>query len=350
MAELLLAGVTHYPPLAGIDDEMAGIHRRMLADPDVPEHEKNPANWPAAQRAEWGDDEARSAAADHRRLLRAGFATVRAEIERFDPDAILIWGDDQYENFTEDLIPPYALLAYDDLVARPWIKRLAPNAWGEPADAEFEVRGHPELARWLAGNLLDNGIDVSYAYRPRNHPDLAHAFLNAILFLDYDREGFPWPVVAMPVNCYGRRVISARGTWKPLGEELVLDPPSPSPSRLMDVGGAVARALQASPWRVVLLASSSWSHAFLVDHNYRLRPDIPADRRLYDALVAGEFGTWAETPLSSVEHAGQQEVLNWWCLAGAARQLDLGGPAWSTFIETQCFNSNKVFATWEPVG
>lgn len=347
MAELMLAGVTHYPPLAGVDDDMAGIHRRMLADPDVPPELADPSRWPAEQRAEWGDDEARSAAAVHRALLREGFARVRAEIEAFEPDAVLIWGDDQYENFKEDLIPPFALLAYEDLKARPWAERRSANAWGEPADFEFAVNGHPDLARALTEGLLDAGIDVAYAYTQRHHPDLAHAFLNALLFLDYDRVGFPWPVVAMPINCYGRRVISARGTWKPLGEELVLDPPAPRPSRLMDVGGAVARYLQDSPWRVVLLASSSWSHAFLVDHNYRLRPDIPADRRLYEALVEGDFATWEQTTLAEVEHAGQHEVLNWWCLAGAARELGLGGPAWSTFVETQCFNSNKVFATWE---
>ncbi len=346
VAELLLAGVTHYPPLAGTDDDMAGIHRRMLADPDLPPAEGDPANWPAAQREEWGDDEGRSSAAHHRAALVDGFTSVRKTIEDFEPDAVLIWGDDQYENFREDLIPPYAILAYDDLIARPWASRTRPNVWDEPADTEYPVAGHPTMARHLAEALLDDGIDVAYAYRPRHHPDLAHAFLNAILFLDYDRQGFGWPVVAMPINCYGRKVISAQGSWKPLGERLVLDPPAPRPDRLMDVGAAVARTLQESPWRVVILASSSWSHAFLVDHNYRLRPDTEADRRLYDALVTGDFQTWADTPLSSVEYAGQQEILNWWPLMGAARELGVGGPAWSTFVETHCFNSNKVFATW----
>jgi hypothetical protein len=349
VAELLLAGVTHYPPLAGIDDDMAGIHRRMLADPDVPPEAADPANWPDDQRTEWGDDEARSSAAHHRALLREGFTRVRAAIEDFEPDAVVIWGDDQYENFKQDLIPPFAVLAYNDLVAHPWAHRSAPNAWGEPAEFGYPVKGHPQLGRALAEALLEDGVDVAYAYEPLHHPDLAHAFLNAVLFLDYDRVGFPWPVVAMPINCYGRRVICAQGSWRPLGAELALDPPAPRPRRLMDVGGAVARALRDSPWRVVLLASSSWSHAFLVDHNYRLRPDIPADRRLYDALVAGDFATWEHTPLADVEHAGQHEVLNWWCLAGAARELGAGGPSWHTFVETQCFNSNKVFATWEPV-
>jgi hypothetical protein len=346
MAEVQLLGVTHYPPLTGRDDDMAGIHRHLLTDPAVPEEARAVAGWPVEQQAEWGEDEGRHSAPAHRARLVAGFEKVRAALEEFKPDAVLIWGDDQYENFREDLIPPYALLAYDDLDARPWQHRNRPNAWDEPADTAFRVKGHPELARWLATALLEDGVDVAYAYKPLHHADLAHAFLNAILYLDYHREGFPWPVVAMPINCYGRRVISANGMWKPFGTPMVDDPPAPAPRRLMDVGAAVARALRRSPWRVTLLASSSWSHAFLVDHTWRLRPDTDADRRLYDALAAGDFATWERTPLADVEHAGQQEVLNWFCLMGAARELGHTAPAWSTFVQTWVFNSNKVFAVW----
>src|SRR4051812_16198308 len=117
MAELLLTGVTHYPPLALRDEDMAGIGRRLLADPAVPAAAKDPANWPAGMRAEWGDDEARASAAAHRAQLLGGFEKVRAALEDFQPDLILMWGDDQYENFREDLIPPYALLAYDRVEA-----------------------------------------------------------------------------------------------------------------------------------------------------------------------------------------------------------------------------------------
>ena len=59
-----------------------------------------------------------------------------------------------------------------------------------------------------------------------------------------------------------------------------LDPPAPTPRRLFDLGAAVARIMSASPWRVALLASSGWSHAFLTEKTHFLYPDTPADRRL----------------------------------------------------------------------
>jgi hypothetical protein len=348
VAEIQLLGMTHYPPFGWADDSMAGLMQMLLADPGIPAAAKDPAGWPEPMRVEWGDDRGATAAAGHRASLIAGFDRIRAELDSFDPDVIVVWGDDQYENFREDLIPPYAVLAYPDRDIRPYDTRTAKafrSYWDEPADTVVTIKGRPDIARQLTSDLLDEGFDVPYAYCPAHDEHLPHAFLNTVLFLDHDRRGFPWPLVCMPINCYGRRVVAAQGGWRPFGTELELDPPSPPPWRLMDLGSAVARLLRASPWRVALVASSSWSHAFLTDHTWRLRPDTTADRQLYDAMVAGDFKRWEATTTAEIEHGGQQEVLNWFALLGAARQLG-AELTWSTFVETWVFNSNKVFAVW----
>ncbi|MBL8673827.1 MAG: hypothetical protein JNL07_02985 [Rhodospirillales bacterium] len=351
MAEILALGLTHYPPLCGSDDDMAGILRWTLQDPAIPPALKDPANWPDAMRREWGDD---GAAAAHRAALVGGFARVRAALDAFAPDVVLIWGDDQYENFREDVIPPFTVCAYPDMVVRPWADakdssamRGKANVWGEGPDHAFTLRGRPDIARHLATGLLESGIDVAYAYKPLHHHGVAHAFLNAVLFLDYGRRGFDHPVVTFPLNCYGRRVISCKGFLTRMGDPVEFDPPSPSPRRFMEMGAAAARVLRASPWRVALVASSSWSHAFLCDKTHRLRPDTPADRHLYDALRAGDFDAWRRTSLREVEDAGQQEVLNWFALMGAVEALG-ARLDWSDWVETSIFNSNKVFAAYHP--
>ena len=131
-----------------------------------------------------------------------------------------------------------------------------------------------------------------------------------------------------------------------MGREVDFDPPSPSPRRFMDLGAATALALRDSPYRVALVASSSWSHAFLVDGSWRLRPDTPRDRRLYAAMIERDYDQWRSTSLKDVEDAGQQEVLNWWPLLGAMEALG-ARLEWSEFVETHVFNSNKVFAIFE---
>ena len=66
-------------------------------------------------RTEWGNDEGVSSAARHRERLVGAMMKTRAALDAFKPDFVLIWGDDQYENFKEDIIPPYCVNAYEKL-------------------------------------------------------------------------------------------------------------------------------------------------------------------------------------------------------------------------------------------
>ena len=353
MAEILGLGMTHYPPLASRDEKMAEILRLTLRDPGLPEALRKPAGWPEPMRREYGDDGGTSSAARHREALLQGLRTVRRTLDDFAPDFVLVWGDDQYENFRETVIPPFCVLAYESVTSRPWERTppfLGPNVWDEPPESEVTIRGHRAAAKALVTWLLEQDFDVSYAYEPLHHPDLPHSFLNTVLFLDYDRRGFPYRVVPFQVNCYGRRVISARGFMASLANPLTserLDPPSPSPRRCFELGRACARALSASPWRVAVVASSSWSHAFLTLKHHYLHPDVPADRALYEALARGDWARWRDTSLDAVEASGQHEMLNWFVLAGAMAELGRK-PAHSNFIETWVFNSNKCFAVFPP--
>lgn len=354
MGDILGLGVTHYPPLITPDEDRAFPLRRTLARDDrVPPAMHDPQNWPAPMREEYGADEGLAAARRHRERLVAGFRKVREELDAFRPDMVLIWGDDQYENFREDIIPPFCVLAYDQMTCRPFTNRDGSprrNVWNEPADTPFTYEGHPVAARYLTGKLLEDGIDMAYAYKPLHDPGLAHAFINTLLYLDYDRQGFPYPVVPFAINCYGSRVIRNRGGALPgkvNGHELDADPPGPSPKRCLEVGAATARVLLDSPWRVALIASSSWSHGFLTDKHHWLWPDVEADRQRFEELRSANYGAWRNISTAAIEASGQQELLNWMCLAGAMEVLDRK-PDIVDYVETYIFNSSKCLAVFRP--
>jgi hypothetical protein len=349
MAEILGIGTTHYPGATGPAENMSGIVRAVLADPGLPEKYRDRANWPAQMREEYGDDEGRSAGERHQAALKSHFRRAREELERFNPDVVIIFGDDQYENFKEGIIPPFCVQAYEEVVFHPFAHARGTNVWGEGPEKEFRVKGHRQAGKFLARRLIEQNIDTPYAYQPL-HDELSHAFANTILFLDWERKGFPWAVIPFQINCYGSRVIYQQGGRAPLGKvvnEGDLDPPSPSPARCMQVGAAIARAMSESPWKTALIASSSWSHAFLTDKNYQLHPDVPADRRLFNALTAGDYETWRNTSLDSFVESGQQEMLNWAVLAGAMDQLGRK-PDVCEFVETWVCNSDKIFAVFRP--
>ena len=353
-------GVSHYPPFSGRDEDMANILRGRIKDPDIPASVKDVSTWPVLMQEEWGQDQGTAASSRHRENMLAGLREVKSALDDFKPDFVIIWGDDQYENFKEDVIPAFAVLAYEDTEIFPWKHASEsamfdakkkdqwgggrPNVWMEDVNQSFIVRGHKEAAKTIASGLLEAEFDIAYAYKPLHHPGLAHAFLNAVLYTDFDRTGFEHPVVPISINCYGRQIISYRGfisSWKERGREL--DPPSPSPKRCFELGAAIGRILKDSPWRVALMASSSWSHAFLVDKTYRLQPDVASDRKLYDAMVSGDYEYWHHYTLTQLEESAQQEVLNWFALMGAMNELGLR-VTWSEFVETYVFNSSKVAA------
>lgn len=340
MAEILALGLSHYPPLLWPDENMAGILKKMLTNPELPETQRDPANWPQGMRDEWGDDEGETSAARHRDEMVNHLRAVRAALDEFDPDFVLMWGDDQYENFREDGIPPYCVNAHPEFR----FHNFPNNIWGETREKEFVIPGVPKAGKDLASHLIRSGFDTAYSYKPLHHP-LGHAFTNAIFYLDYDRKGFDYPILPISVNCYGRHVISQRGGLpdfsNPLSED-DLDPPAPQPWRLFDLGGEIARYLAKSEYRVAILASSGWSHAFLTPKTNFLTPDSAADRKLFDALKTGDYDTWRNYPGDAIEESGQQEVLNWMCLVGALNALDRKAD-YCEFVDTYIFNSTKSF-------
>jgi hypothetical protein len=349
MGEILGLGITHYPALTRRVPTAVSL-KRLLQDPGLPAALKAPRNWPKTMQVEWGEDEGAAFAVKHSENVIAELRIIRAALDEFKPDFILVWGDDQHENFRADIIPAFCVLAYDEIEVKPWSKHgLPPNAWNESADTLFRFAGHKTAGKHLISQLLQRNFDVAYAYKPL-HVDLGHAFANTALFLDWDRKGFNYPMVPFAVNCYGRRVIAAQGYMesldKPIKEE-DFDPPSPSPRRCFDLGFACAEILKASPWRVALIASSSWSHAFMTKKHSFLYPDTDSDRKLFEALEAGNYDVWRNVSLSDIEESGQHELLNWFCLLGAMAALDRK-PTYSSFIETNIMNSNKVAAVYAP--
>lgn len=343
MGELLGIGMPHAPNFQFRDEAMANILKRRLVNGRLNPKFKDLATWPTAMQREWGDDEGLTAAREHRRVVVDGLRKVREELDHFDPDVIIVFGDDQYENFQETVIPPYCLYMFDEMDVLPYLQSGAvgdaDNVWNEPPDATIRIRGHREAAHHMVSELLAGGFDIAWAMRPNHHPTLSHAFTRTLIYLDYDRNGFPYPYVPFHVNAYGSDI--ARDITLPDGTQLDKAPPAPSPSRCFDLGEKLGNVLRASQWRAAIIGSSSWSHAFLTEKNEYLYPDIESDRRLVSELRAGQQSAWRHLNLSDIRQAGQHELLNWICMAGAMKDAS---PEVFTFAETYIFNSTKVIA------
>ena len=354
MGQILGLGTTHSPPLSLPEAAAAAYVHQGLNAPNADPRYKDRRNWPEAMLAEMGADEGVTSSAAHRTRLLDNFRKQRKLLDDFKPDFVVIFGDDQYENFQEDIIPPFCIYGLDDhFVAKPWTRKRYVengNAWDEPREWAMQLRGHREGAKYLTSALIERGVCMPYAYKTLHQELIAHAFLNTLLYLDYDRQGFPWPVVPFHVNCYGSEVLKTRGSqrahlYRKIEQEGLPDPPGPSPAMCMDVGRLLAQILAASPYRAALIASSSWSHAALASNTNRMIPDHEADRRMLEAFRKGDYAYWRAQTTREMTAAGQHELFNWMMLAGAMEEQKRK-PTIDDYVETYLFQSNKVFASF----
>jgi hypothetical protein len=347
MGAVMGIGCTHAPHLQFTDDAMANVLRRTMRSERTPEPLRDPRNWPAPMQAEWGADEGLAAARRHRQELLGGFRAARAALDAFQPDFVLIWGDDQYENFRTDLLPAFCVYALDELTIAPFKGSAglgaSANVWNAPPDTVVRVRGHQQAANHIAHELIESGFDVPVSYRMHHSAELGHAHTRTILYLDYDQRGFDYPVIPFHVNCYGTNLRVPPADRPGSADAPVRPPPSPPPWRCYDLGKRVAEIIADSPWRAAVIGSSSWSHGTLTAKHHFLYPDVDADRERYAELEAGEIRRWRDLDAAAMQASGQHEMLNWICLAGAmeGRQAEM-----TSFVQSYLFNSNKALALW----
>ena len=350
MGQILGLGITHYPGL-GFQGNLTRRIKMCVEDPELPDRLRSPDNWPPAMREQWSNDEGQRHSDQHRQDMIDRFRIARKALDDFAPDFCILWGDDQYENYQEDCVPAFSILAYDEVDVQPWThSRRGVNSWNEPTDKVFTIGGHRAGGKHLASSLLNQGFDIAYSYKPL-HQGLGHAFVNSVLYLDWDRKGFPHPLVPFTVNSYGRKLVGSQGIpLTPSAAKRIEDqedPPGPQPWRCFQIGAATARAFAESPWKVAFIASSSWSHSFLTAKHSLMYPDVESDRRYFEAFRTGDWETWRNTTLPEAEDRGHHELLNWFCLAGAMAELNRK-PDDAVFLESWISNSNKVFAVFAP--
>jgi catalytic LigB subunit of aromatic ring-opening dioxygenase len=348
MAEILGLGTTHAPTLSRVPEEMTQTLQRTLAGKNLAPHMRDPANWPEGMRAEWADDRGAAAGREYNRRAFEATRKLRAQLDAFKPDLVIIYGDDQYENFVEDIVPPFCIYIMDEMESRPFAGGLSGeprrNVWSEPADQVFRHRGHSRAGRYLMNHLRDAGMHMPYAYRLRYKLGLAHSFIYTLLYLDPDRKGFPYPVLPIHINCYGGNVIRQRGgTLAPTAMDDEPDPSAPSADACFDMGSAIGRAIAASPWRTAIIGSASWGHAFLTAKNHYLWPDHASDRKRLAELKENRIAEWRNFLREDLEDAGQHELTIWSAMAGA--MSDMGKKAQVIdYIENWTLNTDSCFA------
>jgi len=212
-------------------------------------------------------------------------AKLRQKLEAFDPDVLIVVGDDQHENLIDDNMPPFSIYMGEEVEASSSLRYL-----NQPkSENRTRYRVDAKLAEALTLGLMDEGFDPAYSKRTRYEGGLGHAFARVLKFL------MPEPirrVVPVMVNTYY--------------------PPAPSARRCVKFGAALASLVRRFPSddRVVVIGSGGLSHTKI---------DEELDQRFIQALQQNNLAYMSTMP-ASVLIEGTSEIRNWIVTAGAANR------------------------------
>jgi 3-O-methylgallate 3,4-dioxygenase len=240
-------------------------------------------------------------------------AKLRQKIEAFDPDVLIVVGDDQHENLVDDNMPPFSIYMGEEVEASVSLRYL-----NQPkSENRTKYRVDAKLAGALVAGLMDEGFDPAYSKRTRYDGGLGHAFARVLKFLTPDANRRIIPVM---VNTYY--------------------PPAPSAHRCAQFGVALAKLVGRFPSadRVAVIGSGGLSHTKI---------DEQLDERFIQALQHNDTDYMSAMP-ASVLVEGTSEIRNWIVTAAAA---DCSGtmvdyfPLYRTRTGVGCAMG---FAYWQP--
>jgi aromatic ring-opening dioxygenase catalytic subunit (LigB family) len=235
-------------------------------------------------------DSAEENLAKHSRCVSA-FAELRRQLQAARPDVLIVFGDDQDEQFSLANMPTFALFAGPEFagyrvsrfdgVPLPDTVRTERQRSGEHWTA---VPGHPELAGHLMSGLVRAGFDPALMLSlPVPEQGMSHAIMRPLHCL---RPGFDLPVVPVLVNCcYG---------------------PQPTAQRCYQLGRAVRELIDAWPSdeRVAVIGSGGLWHTPL-DADATIDEQFDAD--ILEAVESGSARAMAAAFDRGLEPAGHPD-------------------------------------------
>lgn len=169
--------------------------------------------------------------------IEAGFAALRAQIDAYKPDVIVVLGYDDGTCFNGVQVPQLSTFVGPEFTGSTAVTLLGEK----PEEHNITIRCNPEFAWEMHRGLVEREFDLNYmaVQNPLGNPEMGmtSAFTRP---LDKILKGLDIPVVPFFINC--------------------LVEPTPTGHRIHALGTALGEVLEEMPGKVALLAVGGLSH------------------------------------------------------------------------------------------
>lgn len=291
MGEICLGfGASHSPLLFVTPDKwLARIHREPLAN-EPKSFRLTPEN---IQKTRMQVQRCHEAYRELHRLLM-----------KTKPDALVIIGDDQGENFNTSNMAPFVIYSGDEVEGTFSLGRRLPREEQEDL-RQVKVRCDAVLAKQILHEFMNADFDVAFSETLPGE-GLGHAHMWPLKFLTPELD---LPIIPVFINAYF--------------------PPQPRPSRCYLLGKIIAQAIRKTNKRVAIMGSGGLSHFPRHLEAWGI-PPYPSEKRWYideafdrhalDSMILGNGQHLAELTSDDLQRTGNLELRNWIALMGALGQ------------------------------
>lgn len=329
MAEIVLGvGASHSPLLNSPAEDYAKHAEIDASGRKLLDREGNPVTY--AELLAMADPSIKDEITDQ--VIEERVAACTAHIKRLDReiaaanlDVLIIIGDDQNEQYSDDNMPAILVYRGQTITNNPLsMPEDAPAFWRQ-ARSQYHTKGESieypvaqNLAEHLIDALIGDCFDISQSVRLSDPHGEGHAFGYVHQRLMTQKI---IPIVPVALNTY-------------------FPPNQPRPARCYALGQSIAKAVRgwAGDGRVGILGSGGLSH-FVVDEDL--------DRSVLKACREND-GEFLKAIDPKLLNSGTSEIRNWITVAGACEHLKTG---WQDYVP--CYRSEAGtgcgmgFAVWK---
>jgi len=264
------------------------------------------------------DAETADVTKQHHASCIAALRRLRDFFHAARPDLVVMFGDDQMENFKGSIMPPFCVFTGKSTFGYPW--KLLKTVFSEEPGPRFDVTCNADVATNLVRAAADKGFDLSWSHEfPDTEWGLPHSMIRMVEKLE-----IRVPVIPVHINAF--------------------EEPTATPRRCFQLGqmmNEVFNEILPPGLRVAIIGSGGLSHEAAGANAGWI--DADHDQWVLRQVRQGDYESLANLSNEDLIRCQDQELRNW---LAALPFVNGAKPTYLEYVLSYRSLVGNAFAAW----